>query len=254
MFGRVLAIAALALIIRPEALGAQSDSSAARAPLGPDETALRVSAKGSATLPADAATMHLDLRSTAQTEQEARRAVAALADELRRDLIARGVPAASIVVEEGTRNTLGFIGNAALEEPPEVAVAMARLPKSASMTITLELSDMTLLPRVRQLLHDRDFVAAQPPAFRLRNERPARDAAIAGALARARADAEAYARPLGLRVGRLVEVRDLAASSSASGGFEGEMMTALVRGIRGDDSATVVTEVHLAVDFILLRR
>ncbi len=252
MLKQAVFIVALGLIAQPAT--AQVTGSSQQNSSVSGETRIQIHAKGISSDPADIATMFLNLRKSGKTTPEALAAVNALADRLTRDLVARGVPRGDISREEAPYS-MGFVGNEAVPEdlPPELAEVMANPSKTATATLKLHLSDVSLLPRVRQLLAEEEALVAQSPDYSLKDDRSARDAAIADALRKARADAEAYASSLGLRVGRVVEVKDLATQSSMLDGIPAAMLKAMQRD-GADSRAIVETAVRLAVDFILLPR
>src|ERR1044071_593832 len=174
---------------------------AVQAPMaGPGGIPLEVAAKGISIVPADKATMVLNLRCNAATSTEAKRLVRERASDLSRELIAAGVPSRDIVIEEATAR-LGFVANEAVQSIMDAAQQGEAKPKrSASLAVTVTFADMSLLRRVQQLLDQKDAVTLESPAYELSDNRAARRAAIADAIQKARADADSYAASLGMRV------------------------------------------------------
>lgn len=216
------------------------------------EIPLEVAAKGTSIFAADKATMVLNLRCNAATSAEAKKLVRERADNLSRELIAAGVPARNITIDEATAR-IGFVGNEAIQSAMEAAQQGDAKPKrSSSLAVTVTFTDMSLLRRVQGLLDQKDAVTLESPAYELSDNRAARRAAIADAIQKARADADAYAASLGMRVARLIRVRDQDAQASPFGDY-GELVQRFVQQ-RSASSGKVETDVRISVEFALAPR
>ena len=247
----VMAIAAALFVAPAGPLLAAEASPALRA----GEIAVEVAATGVSILPADKATVTLNLRKTGATNQEARANVRAIADQLTAELIQLGLPRQSIDFEEPT-NRFGFIGNAAASEMMESMGQAATAPKrpvSATASLELTISDLALLPKLRGLIDQKDAVVMENPAFSLGNDRRARNAAINDATSKARLDADAYASALGMTVSRVIRAKDQAAQPTLF--FpEYEKMFERLTGQPDVKSGMVKTSVRVILEFALRPR
>jgi hypothetical protein len=166
-----------------------------------------------------------------------------------------GVPDAAITVLPPGTTRIGFIGNEAFDDdepnPAGAAalLAMARRRKFATVGVQIELTDLTPLAAVRQLLLEREDVAAQPPTLSLRDDTAARRAAVAQAIAKARAEAEAYAGALGLRVARIGRVFDPTATAD-----QPQIWAQMLAQMNGGTGSDVVTEARVGMDVVLVPR
>jgi uncharacterized protein YggE len=215
------------------------------------EVPLEVAAKGVSILPADKATIVLNLTCTAETSAEAKRLVRDRADGLVRELVLAGVPAGNISVDDSSR--VGFIGNEAMEAAMNAAQPSVTKPKrSAYLAVTVTFGDLSLLARVQGLLDHKDAVTLESPLYELSDSRAAKRAAIADAVRKARDDADAYAASLGMRVSRLAQIRDQSAQASPFGD-SAELLERMVQQ-KGASKGKVETDVRIAVEFILAPR
>jgi uncharacterized protein YggE len=234
---------------------AQVSSQTAERPssvLASGEIPLEVAAKGVSTFPADKATMVLNLRCSAATSAEARKLVRERADNLSRELIAAGVPSRNIAIDEPIAR-LGFVGNEAIQSVMDAAQQGEAKPKrSSSLAVTVTFADLALLRRVQEMLDQKDAVTLESPSYELSDNRAARRAAIADAIQKARADADAYAASLGMRVARLTRVRDQDAQASPFGDY-GELFQKFAQQ-RNAPSGRVETDVRISVEFALAPR
>ncbi|HEV7660471.1 MAG TPA: SIMPL domain-containing protein [Allosphingosinicella sp.] len=221
-----LVIVALSL-----ALAAVPVAARAQTPLAPGEVLLELGSIGTATVPADLATIRLLISGTGATEAAARadletkyRLITAAARQA-------GVPAAAITrgeLNQGEDLRIVQVREAPpqpAEEPPPPGMvrpdAIITAPPStpsqpptpsyySSSAVTVRVTDMALVPALRRAL---DAAAATEygsaiPVYSLTDNRAARQAARAQALAAVRADADAYAASLGMRVARIVRVSE----------------------------------------------
>ncbi len=100
-----------------------------------------------------------------------------------------------------------------MESANQAAPAPKR-PFYATGSLEVTISDLGLLPKLRQYIDQKDAVVMENPAFSVSDERSVRNAAIRDGIAKARLDADAYAAALGMRVARVVSAKDQAAQSS----------------------------------------
>ncbi len=229
---------------------AQSIPTSMRTPLAPGEVELTVASKGASVYPADKATTTFNLRCPGATIEEATAKVNAVADGLTKELVARGIPRQNIVVDEPSAR-LGFVGNEAItaDLPPEMQQAIAKQPRYATLTVKVVVTDMSLLRGLREVTAKNGLVSLENTDYELNDDRAARRSAIADAVRRANADAEAYASSLGLRVARTIRVTDQAANPSIMGNYSELMERMILR--KNVASGKVETSVNVAVDFVL---
>jgi hypothetical protein len=174
------------------------------------------------------------------------------ADSLSSELIGIGVPSRNISIDDPATR-LGFVGNETIESVMNsVDQSAAKQKRLSSLAVTVTFTDLLLLRRVQDFLDKKDVVTLESPLFELSDGRAARRAAIADALQNARADAEAYAASLGMRVSRLTGVQDQSAQASPFGDsaevFQRMMQQkTLPRG-------KVETDVRVTVEFALAPR
>lgn len=215
-FGLALALAAIPAAAR------------AQAPLAPGEVLLELGSIGARTVPADLATMNVGVGGSGETEAAAR---ADLDARYRRVIAAArqaGVPAAAI--SEGEPSHIADLRTfdvmeeppPPMEEPPSppgsapvdaraAAPSRPRPPTHyASRSAIVRVTDMARVGAIRAALA---AAAESEPGsamavYSLTDSRAARQAARAQALAAIRADAEAYAASLGMRVARIVRVTE----------------------------------------------
>lgn len=216
------------------------------------EIPLDVAAKGTSVVPADKATMVLNLRCDAATSAEAKKLVQDRADSLIRELVSIGVPRQSIAVDEPLVR-VGFVGNSTIDSAMNNAQQGTPKPKrSSSLAVTLTFTDLSLLPRVQAFLDGKDAVTLESPLFELKDDRAARSAAIADAIQKARSDAEAYASSLGMRVSRLVSIKDQNTQASPFGDY-GQMFEKFVLQ-KSVPRGKVETDIRIDLEFALAPR
>ncbi len=183
-----------------------------------DVIVVEAAATGVSIDPADKATVMIGLRKAGATSLEARTSVRAFADQLTGELVTLGIAKQNIDFEEAA-SRMGFIGNetiAAVMQDAGAGTPAVKRPVWAIATLKLTVSDLSLLPRLRLLIDQKDAVVMESPVFSLNDDRRARNAAIADGVRKARLDADAYAAALGMRVGRIISANDQPAQSSSS--------------------------------------
>lgn len=248
----VTVTAALAFGLALCAVPAAAQAPVSVAPLTGAEVLLEIDAVGTTTSAADVATVTIPVAVSRPTAAEARKAAAAQAERIAAALRAAGVASADIRVFEPGRRGFGFEGNESAAAMGEVAEALADVqPKSASRTIEVRLRDPASFDRVRDAAEVAGAANVSGPVFSLADEGPARAAAKADAIARARDHAAAYARTLGLRVGRILRISERGSPNLFSLQQMQGWMQAMI-GKSGPDDGRLETTVNVSVDFALV--
>ncbi|SEM80958.1 Uncharacterized conserved protein YggE, contains kinase-interacting SIMPL domain [Sphingomonas gellani] len=242
-----------AALIAPTPLFAQSASPVV---LAPGEVLAQSAGTGLVRSRPEIALFRLTVTGRADDAGAARAACEAALHDLRTKLRSVGVPDAAVTVLPAQTAQIGFIGNEAYsdDDAPNPAaaaplMAMDKQRKVVTVGVQIELTDMSRLASVRQLLMGRDDVVAQPPTLSLRDDTAARRSAIAQAIAKAKAEADAYSVPLGLRVSRIIRVFDPAATSEQPQVWS--QMTAIMNGSNGNE---VITDARVGMDVVLAPR
>lgn len=237
-------VIALALGLAEAGAAAQPVSTA---PLAAREVLLEIDADGSVRTPADQIFLTAQIQTSGVTSAEARAALAALEARVVAAARAAGV-APDDVAEARQDNAIGFVGNQA------AATAMIQgdeARQTARKSLEVRVRDPSSIERLRAALEAAGATQVSDPIYTLADDSAARQAARAQGLTRARADADAFARSLGMRVGRIVRVSERPTVETASL----MMMQAMMRrmfGRGGGPSPEVETQVHIAVDFALV--
>ena len=119
-----------------------------------------------------------------------------------------------------------------------------------STTLELYLNDAGQFARVQGAIEAAGAESVLGPFYALSDETGARRAARADGLAHARADAEAYAASLRMRVSRMVRVSERVAADWSS--FQAmQDWIQRVAGLRGSANPDIETQVRVSVDFAL---
>jgi hypothetical protein len=231
-------------------------------PLAPGEVLLELNATGTVVTRADAAVMTLRAMGSGNTAAEAR--AAAEREAARLAGIARGAGVAPADVQ--IMPVMLSPDYADLVGPPPydgadmnaVSVALeddAARPRTRNATamVLIRGRDLASLQPMIRAMEQGDAVMESEPRYSLRDTDAARREARNRALANARADAEAYAAALGLRVVRVVRVTERLGFDFIS------MMVnerAMRRQIEANDgrSPDIETSVTIGVDFALAPR
>lgn len=243
---RLVIAAALALAAAPAA--------AQPVELGPGEVLLEVEARGLSVTKADVALLTVVARGRGATAAAARAEKEAAIARFTAAARAQGIAGSQVSLVRG--RTLGFVGNEAPEEMVAVGWAVEpgpdkpQIPRTDSATLEIRLPDAALYERVRDALEAAGANFVSDLTYRIADESAALRAAKADALRRAREQASAYARQLGLRVLRLVKVSERAVSEQGRVGT----MQDLSRMILGDGvsgTGEVERQAIVAADFVL---
>ncbi|HYJ81223.1 MAG TPA: SIMPL domain-containing protein [Allosphingosinicella sp.] len=236
-----LAVALAAVLACPGSAAAQSQP----ASLAPGETLLEVAAVGKVRNPADVALLYVLVKSDAGSAAEARAANAVRVDRVKAAAKSSRVETVDVrPAAAGWR--VGFVGDAA----PEMSLPTALRPATKTETAMLEirLADPAGVESVRTAVEKAGADEVTGPVYELADDSAARRAARQDAIDRARAEADDYARALGMRVVRIVRVSERAILAP-----DPEDMEALyaAMGLGNSSSREIETRVRIAVDFAL---
>ena len=187
---RAIVSFAAAAMVTMSPLAAQGTSPVV---LGPGEVLAQVAGTGQVLNRPEIARFRLIVTGRAENAAAARAACDAAVHDLLTKLRKMGVPDDAITMLPPGTSQIGFVGDEAYSEDDEpnpaaaaALLAMARQRKFATAGVQIELTDMSRLAAVRQLLLERQDVAAQPPILSLRNDAAARREAAAKAIAKAK--------------------------------------------------------------------
>jgi uncharacterized protein YggE len=216
------------------------------APLARDEVLLELNAVGISRRPADRITVSVPITRTAATPAAARADVAAEAERIAAAAKGLGIPAGDVRFVPNDSSRMGLVG-----VDPELLMGMteedgAPRPKRhvSSGIVEIRLAAADGYERLRQAV-ETEATAVPSPAYSLSDPEPASREAQSDALRRARAEAEDYAKHLGLRVVRLVRV-----SARRSEYSEMVELMGLMRPTQASDGV-VETRVAIGADFAL---
>ncbi len=224
--------------------------------LAPGEVLAQTAGMGQVRSRPEIARFRLNVSARAADAVAARSACDAALRDLQTKLRSVGVPDTAIIVLPPGTTQIGFVGNEAnsdAEAPNPASAAtlltMARQRKIATVGVQIELTDMSRLNSVRQLLLDRDDVTFQPPILGLRDDTVARRAAVAQAVANAKAEADAYAGALGLQVSRIVRVFNPNVTAE-----QPQVWLQMIASMNGGTGNEVVTDARVGMEFVLAPR
>jgi uncharacterized protein YggE len=232
------------IVIAAAGVGSAAPAQVPIAPLAPNEVLLEVVSTGVAHNRADKITAHVTVSASAATAAEARRQVAAQVDRLSAAARAQGATADDIRIDRPQR--VGFIGNEAYDVPD---VAPRPEKSTSTVVIGIRLPNPNRFEAMREALEAAGAATVADPEFALSDDRAALEQAKADALGKGRAEAEAYARSLGMRVVRLARVSERATSEVLSAQVMQEMMNRLTGGVSADSD--VETKASVGMDFVL---
>lgn len=248
---RLVVAIALALAATPAA----ADNVVAGVQLAPDEVLLEVEGVGISRLPADRATYTATMYGLGATQAEAEQNLAAkvlavseaarrAGGSIKRELLGRTLDPLDLL--PGMRAQLSRRGM----EAGEAAESRERSAQSRlEVVVTGDVRRMLGVQRAMAAAGAEDIL----PVYELVDSTTARQAAKADAIKRARADAEAYARSLGLNIRKLLAVSER--SSFAASDF-----VELAGGGRnlanplGRPTDTIETRAKVTVSYILAPR
>lgn len=215
------ALAAAAAAGVPAIAAAAEGSPVTTHPLALNEVLVELNGSGEASVRADLATVTVQFVCRGATDEEARRAHDARVAELRAAARSAGVAASDIEAQPGVSMGMmpDFTDMAVDMGPPadmgaDPAAEAAVEPEApapsyvVSGEMTFRLRDMDSVPALERALRGVDDTLAPSVAYSASDDAPARREARSAAIAAARADADAYAAALGMRVARVVRVTE----------------------------------------------
>lgn len=215
--------------------------------LGPNEVLLEVISIGTAHTRVDLIEVLVPVLGRGSTVPAAREANRGLGERLIAAARAAGVAAADIEVVSPPQGRIGFVGNEAYEMMTAQAEPPARVYTNS---LKIRLRDAGNFNRLRTALEAAGATQVGDPVFSLADDSSARRAAKADGVRKAREEAEAYARALGMRVFRIVRISEGAGSSVYD--FENmEQMFRAMSGLDGGQTGDLETNVKIAVDFAI---
>lgn len=258
---------ALALAV-PVLAGDAIAQAVSTAPLAPNEVLLELSANGTVTTRADLVTVQVQINGGGATEEEARRA--AEAQVARVTQVARSAGVAAADVEAGEITTMPVMDmmtadmNAMVmtensmdmgmtEDLTVTNMAMGELTANAAVMVEIRLRNVDRLEALNRALDEAGIMAVPMPVYSLADPAAPRRAARAQALAAARADAEAYAAALGLRVVRVARVSERVGTDFFSMMMNESMMRRSMNG-GAQNEPDIQTTMIVGVDYVLAPR
>ncbi|HZF95823.1 MAG TPA: SIMPL domain-containing protein [Allosphingosinicella sp.] len=251
---KIVVAAWLALSSVVAAVPAAADSPVSLPPLGPGEVLLEVSAAGTVHTPATNAAIDVELSGHGDDDAAARRMLDEQIRQVSAAARAAGVAAGDIRV--GTVRTGG--GEADILNDLASGTSTTTSGGRASTTVTICLRSLGGLERLRERLGLIEGVSVGEPAYSLDDDSVARRQARADAIRRARADADAYAATMNMRIVRVLRVTERGGFDFMSAMFGNENL--LVRqmegrmGGRGSSGSQIETVALIGVDFALAPR
>lgn len=215
------------------------------------DTTLHIMASGMIKSRADRLLIRIPIEEKAQNAKDARAAAQAKIDRLQAALSSIGIASTSVIIR--LVNNFGFLGNEANGDEPAIAalhLASPSIERTASSLVEITLADPGQVKKVNMVLDDLNLAMLGNPRPSLIDERAARNAAIADAIGKARAEAESYAAGLGLSVGRINHV----SNDCGGGSADYKMMMAGWSAMFNGNDLMVETTASACVDFVLEKR
>jgi uncharacterized protein YggE len=235
---------------------AAADGPISLPPLAPGEVLLEVSAAGTVSTPATSATIAVDVSGDGDDDRAARRMLDERLEQVRAGARAAGAAAADISVgsvRTGTPEVEFFndLGAAGMN-------TMTSDGGRASAAVTIRLRSVAGVEPLRDRLGLIDGVSVGEAQYALDDDSAARRQARADAIRRARADADAYAATMNMRIVRVLRVTERGGFDLMSAMFGNEslfarQMEGRMSG-RGRSSSRIETVALVGVDFALAPR
>jgi uncharacterized protein YggE len=254
---RKITVAAwLALSSVVAAVPAAADGPISLPPLAPGEVLLEVSAAGTVSTPATSATIALDVSADGDDDRAARGMLDMRLEQVRAAARAAGAAAADISV--GSVRT----GAAEIDFFNDLGAGAMNTMTSdggrARATVTIRLRGVAGVEPLRDRLGLIDGASVGEPRYALDDDSAARREARADAVRRARADADAYAATMNMRIVRVLRVTERGGFDLMSAMFGNEslfarQMEGRMSG-RGRSDGRIETVALVGVDFALAPR
>ncbi|HYD13815.1 MAG TPA: SIMPL domain-containing protein [Allosphingosinicella sp.] len=259
-----LIIVGLALALTASVpLAASTQAPVTIQPLAPGEVLVEVNALGMVTTRADRATLSFTISGYGGTETEARSAVQQNIADVRAMLRSQGIADADIRIQPiaaGTGADMAMTNaSIAMEEAPadmNAASAMQDMSVPASAQAEVVIRNVGNAPAIQSALMQRGIFVLAGAVYHLNDDSAPRRLARAQALQKARADAEAYAGALNMRVVRVVRVTErVGLDLLGMMVSESQLVTSLFTpGAMRPAGPDVQTMVAVGVDFALAPR
>lgn len=244
------------------AVPAAADSPASLPPLAANEVLLETMAVGVARTPATSAMLSASVRVEAATEEEARRAATIAIQRVTAAARAAGVAAADIdagAVAVSDDMYGGDMMNAMMADVDMDSMNSTMESQTlhyATSTVTIHLRSAAAAPGLLRALGDIENVSPGTADYMLDDESVARRTARTEAIRNSRADAEAYAASMNMRIARVLRITertglDLAALAIG----ESSLLTREMRAFeRSQREGQVSTYAIVGVDYALTPR
>lgn len=220
-----------------------------------NEVPLGISERGSVHSRPDRITINVPVMASAETAAAARAANQAIVDKLIRDLLAQGLDRDAVQLAPTGGAAFGFVGNEAYDPDNPVAPNLpgaSTKRRTATSLLQIKLHDQAGIETVRRVLDLDDQAMAGPPQLALADDGDARRQAATVAIAKARADADAYAASVGMRVSRMTRVSNYGPAGS------GDNYTTVADNImamaQGQTTSDVTTSATVWIDFMMVPR
>jgi uncharacterized protein YggE len=235
-------------------------------PLAAGEVLLEVSAVGTVRSPATSASIGLAVSAEGASEAEARRNFDATLARVNAAARAAGVAAADIHAAQPTfgSDPYGMVGNSFDFRDFNVADAEAAANSTVAEAerfyghaqVAIRLRNPAAAPALHRRLAEIGNVTVEPTDYALDDDSEARRQARADAIRRARADAEAYAASMNMRVARILRVTERSGTDFMSMllGTETELMRRMEGRLRPGEEGRIETVAMIGVDFALVPR
>src|SRR5215217_8506235 len=191
------------------AVPAAADGPISLPPLAPGEVLLEVSGAGTVKTPATSATFIVSVATEGESEAAARRSADASIRRVIAAARAAGVAPGDYEASpiENSEYPVGDM-NAMVMNVFGESEAGSQPSNFASATVTIRMRSAAAAPALAPTLTRIDGVASATPEYVLDDDTAARRGARADAIRRARADADAYAATLNMRVARVLRITE----------------------------------------------
>jgi len=220
-----------------------------------DSAVLLISAAGSIHSAPDKLTLTFLINGSGESDAAAKAQAATKAEQFRAAVIAQGVPASAITAASNPPQ-MGFVGNESFDPDDtsaasRVVAAMARRHMSA-VAMRIRLDRMEMLARVQKVATDLGVRSMGSPVLELKDDSTAHRAAIADAVAKARADADTYAAAIGYRVVRITQIANQMPSQRATD--DGSNFLRMMADTQMGELHDVETSAVVTISFIIAPR
>ncbi|HTU10728.1 MAG TPA: SIMPL domain-containing protein [Allosphingosinicella sp.] len=228
-------------------------------PLASGEVLLEVNALGLVTTRADRATLTFNITGAGESEAAARADAQRNIAEVRALLRAQGVAEADIRVQPVSAYADASLAEANVmtyDVSENMAMPVATPSATANAQAEIVIRNVDRVPAIQTALSERGIYTLGGGAYALNDDSVPRRQARVQALQKARADAEAYAASLNMRVARIVRVTErLGLDLLGLAATESQLVTQLfMSGMARSGAAEVPTVVAVGVDFALVAR